>query len=133
MILPKFTWNDGAAHTLSPSLPATKKVPVDKITADRNDDFTGDGVGQWSLNRQDRFRDMEFLLVPETELAQWEAFMLYATKGKVFTYYPDASDAGTHYDYTVEDKEWDPKLAEKGVSAATRYYTFSFTMRRYVP
>lgn len=129
MLIPKFEWDDGSVHTLTPTYPPTQKVPVDKRAADREDDFTGEGVGQWTVNRVDRFRTLLFESVPEAQLSEWEAFIDWAIEGNFFKHYPDAT-SGTFVLWTMEDKEWDPQPADK--TSEGRLFTFPITMRRYV-
>jgi hypothetical protein len=130
MIQCKFTWNDGSAHTFTPTLPPIQKVPVHSRSAIRDDDWSGDGLEQSITSRVDKFRTVNFTMVPSSDFSEWEAFIDYAIEKNVFTYYPDASDAGTHFDYTLEDTDWDPKFATK--SSEGPYIAFVLKMRLYV-
>jgi hypothetical protein len=130
MILPKFTWNDGSAHTLIPTYPPVSKVPVDTRSAQRTADFSTDGIGQWMTDRVDALRTLKFDYVPAADLASWAAFIDYAIEGNVFTYYPDKDVSGTHFDYTLEDTDWKPDLSIK--SADGGYFKFSLNLRKYV-
>lgn len=130
MKVPKFAWNDGSPHTFTPSYPATSKTPIATRSALRHDDFTGDGTGQWITDRVDKFLTLPFNFVPPDDVADWEAFIDYAIEGKVFTYYPDSTDSGTHTDYTLEDQDWKPQFLF--ATPEGNWLKFTLTLREYV-
>lgn len=127
--VPKFAWNDGTAHTFTPTFPATSKPTVSR-SALRHDDFTGDGVGQWVTDRVDKFLTLPFNFIPPEDVASWEAFLDYAIEGNVFTYYPDSTVSGTHTDYTLEDQDVKPQFAF--ATPTGNWHKVTLTLRVYV-
>jgi hypothetical protein len=129
IIVPKFTWNDGSPHTLTPIFPPEQKVPVDARDRQGSEDYSTDGIGQWMTDRIDRIRTLSFNNVKQSELASWEAFIDFAIEKNTFLYYPD-STSGTNYTVTLEDNKWDPKFNFKSSSGS--FFKFTLTLRMYV-
>ncbi len=121
MIAPKFIYNPGGgAVTLSPTYPATSKIPVDALAATRHDSITSDGHRQVVTERID-----DVNTVPEADLAGWRSFLGYALGGGPFDYYPDAT-SGTHETYELVDTGWDPKRV------CSKTYSFTIGLRKYI-
>jgi hypothetical protein len=129
LIVPKFTWNDGSPHTLTPIFPHEQKVPVDARDRQGTQDFSTDGIGQWMTDRVDLIRTLQFNNVKGSELASWAAFIDWAIEKNIFQFYPDAA-SGTNFTCTLEDDKWDPKFANK--SSDGGYFKFTLTLRMYV-
>jgi hypothetical protein len=121
--LPKIIYN---GTTLLFTYPPVNKPGADILEAQRTDTITSSGKKQTVNLRTDTFKTLENPNVPFADLAGWQAFMAWALPGGVFTYYPDASDAATHDDWTLEDTKWTPVRAYPGFSR------FTFTMRKVV-
>lgn len=126
MIVPKFAYNTGAGIVdFTPTNPAVKKTPqgVGPLVASRHDSITTSGIKQSVFDRIDEFLELSFEDVPETDLASWKAFMSWALTGAQFTYYPDATDLLTYFDYTLENTDWRPKWK------SWKNYAFTLNMR----
>lgn len=126
MITPKFVYNPGGgAVTLTPTYPATGKVPVDALAATRADSITSDGHRQTVVERIDSIKPLVFPYIPEADLAAWSSFLSYALAGGPFDYYPDHT-SGTHTSYELSDEGWQPQRVGRGL------YSFTINLRLYV-
>lgn len=125
-IRPKFAYDAGMGTVdFSPANPAVKKTPtqVAPLVAMRHDSVTTSGIKQSVLERIDEFFELSFEDVPESDLVNWKAFMSFALTGGQFTYYPDATDVFTYYDYTLENTDWRPRWK------SWKNYAFTMTLR----
>jgi hypothetical protein len=95
-IVPQFTYN--GVNTWVPTFPPVNKQPIATIgqEAVRHDSITISGLQQVVTERVDRVFDLDFPLIPQADLAQWDAFISWAIAGNQFTYAPDSNSPGTN-------------------------------------
>lgn len=126
MLLPKIIYDAGAgAVTLNFTYPPVQKPGADKKHAERHDATSSGGLVQSVIERKETYRTLQMDFVPQSDLADWEAFFDYAVTGGSFDYYPDAT-SGTHDSWTLQDTDWDPARAFMGTAK------FKFQMRRVI-
>lgn len=110
----------------TPAYPPTGKQPLDCLTAERTDSITSSGIKQSVLERIDDVMTLTFSTVPQSDLAAWKAFMLWALAGNVFAYRPNAADDTVWREYTLDSKDWNYKWV------ATGFYSFELQCRLWV-
>lgn len=122
--IPLFSYDNGSGVvTFSPTYPPVAKPgpqdgTSDELDAQRVDSITMSGKQQIFYIRTDVFRMLKFASVPFSDMANWSAFMRWATSGGQFDYYPDAL-APSFTTYTLEDTNWKPVFAVIGLSGFT--------------
>lgn len=94
-IVPQFTYN---GNTFSPTYAAKQKQPIATLgqEATRHDSLTVSGLLQIMYERTDRVFDLDFPVVPQSDLAGWDAFIAWAIQGNQFNYIPDSTIPGTY-------------------------------------
>lgn len=111
----------GGDVEFTPTYPPMGKQPLDCLSATRHDSITSSGIKQSVLERIDDVMTLTFSWVPQSDLASWKAFMLYALAGGVFAYRPNAADNTVWGDYTLDSQDWTPKRVA--------LFTFSFELQ----
>lgn len=88
--VPQFTYN---GNTFVPTYAATNKEPIGTLgqSAIRHDSITTSGLQQSILERIDRIFPLNFPVVPEADLAAWDAFLTWALAGNQWQYAPDST------------------------------------------
>ena len=94
-IVPTFSYN---GNTWTPTYPAKGKQPIATLgqEAVRHDSITSSGLQQSITERVDRVFDLDFVMVPQSDLADWDAFISWAILGNQFQYAPDSTDLSTY-------------------------------------
>jgi hypothetical protein len=122
MIQCMLIYNTGSGDIyFTPTYPAIGKQPLDGLEATRHDSITSSGIKQSVTERVDDMMVLSFPFVPQSDLASWRAFMLYALAGGVFAYRPNAADPTVWGEYTLESEDWTPKWVSP--------QTFSFELK----
>lgn len=110
MIQCLFRYNAGAGDVnFTPVYPPRGKQPLDGLLATRHDSITSSGIKQAVLERIDDVTTLVFPFVPQSDLAAWKAFMLFALAGGVFAYRPNAADPTIWNEFTTDQLDWTPK------------------------
>jgi hypothetical protein len=122
----KFTYNNGSPQSLTPAYAPINKLPVDAMSAVRHDSFTRVGQEQFVTERVDRVFDLEFKVVPQAQISDWETFITHAINGGQFEFYPDATSE-IHATCHLVDTEWTPKRG-----GAPGIFTFTLKIRKVV-
>lgn len=93
-ITPTFSYN---GNDFTPTYPAKGKQPITSLgmSAERHDSITTSGLQQSITERVDRVFDLEFQMVPQGDLVDWDAFLAWAILGNQFEYAPDSTDLAT--------------------------------------
>lgn len=123
MLLPKIVYN---GTTLNFTFPPVQKPGADERQAEREDVKSSSGILQSITEHVEKFRTLQLDAVPLADMPAWEAFIDYAIEGNPFTYYPDATNAAVHDDWTLADTGFKPVLANRG------YAKFSIKMRKVI-
>jgi hypothetical protein len=94
-ITPTFSYN---GNTWTPTYPANNKQPIATLgqAAERHDSITTSGLQQSVIERVDRLFDLDFQVVPQTDLAGWDAFISWAIMGNQFQYAPDSTNLSSY-------------------------------------
>lgn len=122
---PQISYNPGSGTVnFVPFLPPTNKEPEGELAATRHDSFASIGTKQAVWERTDTFLNLQFPMVPLSDMASWDAFYQYALQGGVFTYYPDSTDPTVSTQYTLEDTGWKYKRVAPG------FYSFNVKIRQ---
>lgn len=102
--VPQFSYN---GNTFVPTYSATNKQPIATLgqQAVRHTTITSSGLQQNILERIDRVFDLEFPLVPQADLADWDAFITWAIGGNQFEYAPDVTDPSTFVTCYLQSEE----------------------------
>jgi hypothetical protein len=97
-IVPQFNYGAGFGTTFSPTFAARQKQPIATLgqEATRHDSITTSGLQQSIVERVDRVFDLDFPMVPQSDLAGWDAFIAWAIQGQQFQYIPDNTATGTY-------------------------------------
>lgn len=110
LVVPKFVYDPGTGPvTFTPTYPAVQKPGADELDAIRHDSDTISGIRQSIFERIDVYRTLQFDSVPQSDEANWTAFMTYALTGGSFNYYPD-STLTPFITFTLDDTNWAPAL-----------------------
>ncbi len=115
----------------SPSMTLTflrppRKAPAYVMDAVRHDNIASSGVREAILERIDNFLDLEMEWVSiGSDVTAWQAFMVWALAGNLFSYYPDAS-LSSFTNYWLEDAKWAAAYKVPG------QYTFKLKFRAVV-
>lgn len=126
MAYPKITYNPGRGPVTLPFQRPARKVPAYSYTSARHDNIASSGVRESVLERIDSFLTFEMEWVGiGPDVADWNAFMLFALTGGQFSYYPDASQS-TFTNYWLEDTDWTADYKAAG------QYTFKLKFRQVV-
>lgn len=96
--VPQFNYGAGFATTFNPTYAARQKQPIATLgqSAIRHDSITISGVQQSIIERIDRVFPLDFPMVPQSDLAGWDAFIAWAIQGLQFQYVPDSTIPGTY-------------------------------------
>jgi hypothetical protein len=121
-ITPKFHYN---GNNFIPTYPPTGKVAVDKQSAVRSDSISSSGLRQSITERIDRVLTLEFPVIPEEDLNDWDAFISWILAAGQFDYYPDSS-SGSHNTYQVVDTDLGPERV------GYQLYKITLNLRRVV-
>ncbi len=97
-IVPQFNYGSGFGTAFNPTYAAINKQPIATLgmEATRHDSITTSGLQQSVIERVDRVFDLDFAVVPLSDLAGWDAFLSSAIQGQQFRYIPDATILGTY-------------------------------------
>lgn len=92
--VPQFAYN---GTTFVPTYAAVNKEPIGTLgqSATRHDSITTSGLQQSVLERIDRVFPLEFPVVPQADLAGWDAFISWAIAGNQWQYAPDSTVPAT--------------------------------------
>lgn len=92
--VPQFVYN---GNTWTPTYPATNREPQATLGLDgvTHSSITSSGLQQTVNERVDQVTTLDFPAVPQSDLANWQAFLLWACAGKPFTYAEDSTQPGT--------------------------------------
>jgi hypothetical protein len=121
-IVPTFSYN---GNTWTPTYPATNQQPIATLgqSATRHDSITTSGLQQNVLERIDRLFDLDFPFVPQSDLAGWDAFILWAIAGNQFQYAPDSTAPSTYVTCYLQSTDVPYKRV------AFELFTISFKLR----
>lgn len=109
-----------------PTYPPVNKEPFGEFSAVRHDSTASIGFQQIVTERIDTFLNLEFNLVPLSDLASWAQFLTFALAGGVFSYYLDSTvDFCTQY--TLESTDWKTKFLAAG------FYSLTLKFRQLYP
>jgi len=103
-----------------------RKVPAYAMESVRHDNVASSGVREAIIERIDNFWEFEMEWVAiGPDVANWQAFMVWALAGNLFAYYPDASQS-SYTNYWLEDTSWNATYKAPG------QYTFKLKFRKVV-
>lgn len=88
---------------------------ADDREAQRHDSFSLSGLVQSLHWRTDRYKNLQFDLIPHSQKPNWEAFIDAVITGQLFQYYPDATQPG-YTVYLLADAKWAPSFLYIGHS-----------------
>jgi len=95
--VPQFNYGVSFGTAFNPTYAATNKQPIATLgqEATRHDSITVSGLQQSVIERVDRVFDLDFPVVPLSDLAGWDAFISSAIQGQQFQYVPDTLSLGS--------------------------------------
>lgn len=127
-LIPKFVWHDPITglNQFVPVYAPINKQPQGALEAIRHDSTTTSGIMQSRTERVEKTYTLNFDFVPESDLATWATFMLFATKGNEFFYHPDSTSM-TNFGAICMTHKWDPKRV------AYQLHKFVFVIRCTIP
>ena len=120
MILPKieyFVASPGLVDFI-PTYPPANKEPLGEQQAQRHDSIASIGYLQTVTERIDTFLNLEFPVVPLSDMASWQEFLDFALPGGIFNYYLD-STVNSYTQYTLESIDWKTKRIAPGFYSVT--------------
>ena len=124
-VVPQFNYGVGFGTTFNPTYAAKQKQPIATLgqSATRHDSVTSSGLMQVITERVDRVFPLEFPMVPQSDLAGWDAFITWAIQGGQFQYIPDSTDTGTYVVCQITSTDVPPKWVSPG------FFTISIECR----
>jgi hypothetical protein len=110
-IVPQFNYGIGFATAFNPTYAAIDKIPINALgqSATRHDSITTSGLQQSITERVDQMFELDFPVIPESDLTGWSAFIAWAIQGQQFQYAPDATNLASFVTCYLVATEMIPK------------------------